>query len=253
MRLDHIALATRNASGPLQVLVSDLGGTVFSGGNAVGYRPMQVYLGDRAAGMKVELLEPWQVETNDFLERFLVRHGEGPHHLTFKVDDLVTSIERVEAAGLGLTGVDLSMPIWKEAFIAPRDAHGTVVQLAESSAPYDTPVEEYAHVTEHGVEGAPVWWSAPPPSGAPVTFLRRIVMTTPSIHDALTFFIGLLDGDHADSGDRWVEVTWPGDGRIRFEEDADRPPGIDRLELEGPGKPRELLIAGTPMIVRRTP
>jgi methylmalonyl-CoA/ethylmalonyl-CoA epimerase len=231
--------------------VTQLGGTVFGGGNALGYRPMQVYLGDGSAGMKVELLEPWEVDTNDFLERFLVRHGEGPHHLTFKVDDLVASIARVEAAGLAVTGVDLSMPIWKEAFIAPRDAQGTVVQLAESSAPYSTPVEEYAHVLAHGAEGAPVWWSAPPPSSAPVMFLRRIVMTTPSIHDALAFVIGLLDGQHADSGDRWVEVAWPGDGRIRFEEDAARPPGIDRLEFEGAGEPRELEVAGTMLIVRQ--
>jgi len=34
MRLDHIALATRDASGPLQILVSELGGMVFGGGNA---------------------------------------------------------------------------------------------------------------------------------------------------------------------------------------------------------------------------
>lgn len=252
MRLDHIALATRDSTGPLQVLVAELGGTVFGGGNAFGYRPMQVYLGDRAAGMKIELLEPWQVETNDFLERFLVRHGEGPHHITFKVDDLVASIARVEAAGRSVTGVDLSMPIWKEAFIAPRDAQGTVVQLAESSVPYGTPVEEYTHVLAHGAEGAPVWWSTPP-SSAPVTFLRRIVMTTPSLHDALAFYSGLLDGQHADSGDRWVELAWPGDGRIRFEEDVTRPPGVDRLELEGPGTSRELKIAGTTLIVHQAP
>lgn len=251
MRLDHIALATRDVTRPLEVLVTELGGTVFGGGMALGYRPMQVYLGDRAAGMKVELLEPFDIEANDFLERFIVRHGEGPHHLTFKVDDLVASIARVEAAGLALTGIDMSTPIWREAFIAPRDAQGTVVQLAESSAPYATPVEEYAHVREHGAEGAPVWWSAPPPSGAPVTYLRRIVMTTPSMHDALAFFVGLLDGEHVDSGDGWVELGWPGDGRIRFEEHVDRAPGIDRLELEGPGEPREIEIAGTRLIINR--
>ena len=35
--------------------------------------------------MTIELLEPWAVEQTDFLERFLARHGDGPHHLTFKV------------------------------------------------------------------------------------------------------------------------------------------------------------------------
>jgi catechol 2,3-dioxygenase-like lactoylglutathione lyase family enzyme len=253
MRLDHVALATRDATPSLQVLVGELGGTVFGGGNALGYRPMQVYLGDAAAGMKVELLEPWQTEANDFLERFIVRHGEGPHHLTFKVDDLAAAIARVEDAGVALTGVDLSMPIWKEAFIAPRDAHGTVVQLAESSQPYDTAVEEYAYVLAHGSEGVPAWWSAPPPSRGPVTFLRRVVMTTPALATARAFFTGLLDGTETDAGGGFVELTWPGGGCLRLEEHADRAPGVDRLELEGPGAPRELVLAGTRLLVRPAP
>src|SRR5262249_19769599 len=88
VRLDHVALPTRDAGAPLATLVGELGGTVLSGGLAVGYRPMQVHLGDARSGMKVELLEPWAVESNDFLDRFLTRHGDGPHHLTYKVDDL---------------------------------------------------------------------------------------------------------------------------------------------------------------------
>ena len=138
MRLDHVALATRAAGGPLATLVGDLGATVLWGGLAVGYRPMQVHLGNEHEGMKIELLEPWEVSSNDFLDRFLTRHGEGPHHLTFKVDDLVATLEEMSAQGLTPVGIDVSMPIWKEAFLQPREAHGTVVQLAESSTPHKT-------------------------------------------------------------------------------------------------------------------
>ena len=99
MDLDHVALATRDVRDALDILVGELGGTVLFGGHSIGFRPMQVRLGDATDGMNIELLEPWEPEKNDFLERFVTRHGAGPHHLTFKVDDLLAAMERVRAAG----------------------------------------------------------------------------------------------------------------------------------------------------------
>ncbi|MEX0665836.1 MAG: VOC family protein [Acidimicrobiia bacterium] len=245
MRLDHIALATRDAGEPLALFVGELGGTVLSGGLAIGYRPMQVHLGSAAAGMKVELLEPWRADENDFLERFLTRHGEGPHHLTFKVDDLEATLDRVSAAGLTPVGVDLSFPIWKEAFLQPREAHGTVVQLAESSSTEKTALEEYAAVERNGIQlMGDKWWPDPPTRAAATTFLRRVVMTSPSVPEALEFFVGLLDGTQHAQGEGWVELAWPGGSHIRLEQRADRPAGIERLEADGAGPPRELTVAG---------
>ena len=247
MYLDHIALATRDATGPLSVLVGELGATVLSGGLAIGYRPMQVFLGDDGDGMKVELLEPFAVEQNDFLDRFVAKHGEGPHHLTFKVDDLEVALERVQAAGITPVGVDLSMPIWREAFLQPRDAHGTVVQLASSTSPFKSPQEEHARVRELGVEATDIWWTVPDEKAAGVTYLRRIVMGTPSMPAALDFFAGLLEGERVDESEGWVELAWPGGGRLRLEP---RPTGgIDRLELEGPGTGRVLEVAGTRLVI----
>ena len=248
MRLDHVALATRDATPALAVLVGDLGATVMSGGLAVGYRPMQVFLGDAEEGMKVELLEPWLADQNDFLDRFITRHGEGPHHLTFKVDDIEATLERVEAAGITPVGVDLSMPMWREAFLQPRDAQGTVVQLASSTSPFKTPIEEYARVREYGVEGGEIWWNAPDQQAPDTTFLRRIVMGTPSMPDALDFFTGLLEGERVAAREGWVELAWPGGGHLRLEPSAEA--GITRLELEAPSAPaRTLEIAGTRFVV----
>lgn len=235
------------------MLVGELGGTVLSGGLAVGYRPMQVHLGDASAGMKVELLEPWRADENDFLDRFVMRHGEGPHHLTFKVDDLAETLEQVAAIGLVPVGVDLSYSIWKEAFLQPRDAHGTVVQLAESSSKEKSPLEEYALVAAHGVrlmegEGTEQWWPEPPTRAAHITLLRRIVMATPDLSATRGFFTEVLGGTEADRQDG-MELTWPGGGCIRLEARTDRPAGIDRLELEGPGPPRDFVTAGTRFVV----
>jgi catechol 2,3-dioxygenase-like lactoylglutathione lyase family enzyme len=210
---------------------------------------MQVYLGDAGSGMKLELLEPWDVDRNDFLERFLTRHGDGPHHLTFKVDDLAATLERVDDAGLHPVSVDLSDPMWREAFLQPRDAQGTVVQLAESSSPLKSALAEYAAVVETGATGEPVWWSEPAARAEEPTFLRRVVIAAPSVDAAAAFFGGLLAGETAGAGEGWVELAWPGGGRVRLEERPDRAPGIDRLELDGPGPAREVQVAGARLVV----
>jgi methylmalonyl-CoA/ethylmalonyl-CoA epimerase len=210
---------------------------------------MQAFLGDATGGMKVELLEPWEPERNDFLERFVARHGAGPHHLTFKVPDLAATIDGLRAAGHSPVGIDLTNAAWREAFLTPKEAHGTVVQLAESDAPLTSPLEEYRFAAEHGAGGDPVWWPEPPPRAAAPTFLRRVVLRTPSLPATLAFFAGLLHGETVATGRDWTELAWPGDGHLRIEARPGAAPGIDRLELEGGGPTRELTIAGTRFIV----
>jgi methylmalonyl-CoA/ethylmalonyl-CoA epimerase len=250
MKLDHVALATRDASGPLDVLAGELGGTILSGGHALGFRPMQVFLGDDTGGMKVELLEPWEPEQHDFLERFVLRHGAGPHHLTFKVADLEATIEHVRSSGYSPVGINLADPQWQEAFLPPKEAHGTVVQLAQSNATLATPIDEYRFAAEHGSGGDPVWWRAPAHRAETPTFLRRVVLRTPALPAALDFFAGLLQGEAVGAGDAWTELAWSTGGHVRLEEHAGATPGIDRLELEGPGEPRELTLAGTRLVIR---
>ena len=249
MHLDHVALATRDAGPALRVLVGELGAHILSGGHGVGFRPMQVFLGDRESGMKVELLEPWDFEQNDFLDRFLTRHGDGPHHLTFKVADLEATIERVRALGCTPVGIELSDPIWREAFLTPKEAHGTVVQLAESSSPYGSPLEEYAAYCEHGPGGEPMWWPQDIVRADSTGWLRRVVLATPTLGATSDFYTTVLDGTVEESDDRSVSLVWPGGGRIRLEERRDAEPGLDRLEVEGPGPERVLTVAGTRIAV----
>ncbi|MCZ7529989.1 MAG: VOC family protein [Acidimicrobiia bacterium] len=132
MKLDHVAIATPDARDLLVHLVGTLGGVVIGGDQGVGFRPMQIRVGDGERGMTVEILEPWRTSDNDFLERFLDSNGPGPHHLTFKVRDIDDTLALVRDAGYSPVGVNTSDPVWKEFFLHPREAHGTVVQLAES-------------------------------------------------------------------------------------------------------------------------
>jgi methylmalonyl-CoA/ethylmalonyl-CoA epimerase len=232
--LDHIALADTDTAPALRFLTGELGGTVIFGGQSIGFRPMQVWIGTQTGeGMPIELLEPWAVERNDFLARFVARHGAGPHHLTFKVADIVATLERVRAAGFHPVQVDLSDPEWKEAFLMPREAHGTVVQLAESHGHPATRAELLQYVAANGPNMHPRWWVDPLPPVNGHAVLRRVVLRTPNLASALSFFAGLLQGHVEKERDGSVDVVWPRGARIRLEEHADSAPGVDRLEVEG--------------------
>jgi methylmalonyl-CoA/ethylmalonyl-CoA epimerase len=249
--LDHVALATRDVADALDVLVGDLGGLVIFGGNNVGFRAMQVRLGDDArTGLHVELLEPWAVEDNDFLQRFMERHGGGAHHLTFKVDDIGRTLEALDAAGLQPVNVSLSDPNWKEAFLHPKDGHGTVVQFAESNG-FPSRAAMLDRVRAQGPEGHPRWWPDPPPRANRSPVLRRVVLRTPSLPDAAGLFTGVLGGRQVDAGEGWIELGWPGGGRVALEHRPGSDAAVDRLEVEvsGPGLLGEHHVAGTRIVI----
>jgi methylmalonyl-CoA/ethylmalonyl-CoA epimerase len=135
-QLDHVAVAVNSIKPALSLYRDALGGQYLMGGDAgESWRWLQIrYPG----GGKVELLEP---TGEGFLSRFLERHGEGLHHVTFKTDDIRAAITQVEGSGYELVDVNIDDPHWKEAFLRPSKAHGTLVQIAQSSAP-DEAVKE---------------------------------------------------------------------------------------------------------------
>ena len=53
--------------------------------------------------------------------------------MTFIVGDLRRAVERARAAGLRVVDEDYRDPRWQEAFISPRSAFGTIIQLAQTS------------------------------------------------------------------------------------------------------------------------
>lgn len=202
--LDHVAVAAESAFDAWPRYAGDLAGRWLAGGATLGFASAQVVY---ANGMKVEVLEPHMVESNDFLRRFLDHRGPGPHHMTFKVRDLAAALVTVEEAGYRPINVDLRDPMWKEAFIHPKDAPGVVVQLAQS-------------------EGE---WVSPAPDGFPrpardTAHLVHVTHAVADMKEGLRMFRDLLGGvetgEGADGTGRWVDLTWPGPGRVRLLEPA---------------------------------
>jgi methylmalonyl-CoA/ethylmalonyl-CoA epimerase len=66
------------------------------------------------------------------MHKFLRERGPGVHHLTFIVRNIEELVSKLKTEGYRIVGEDFSNPRWKEAFISPPSANGTVVQLAET-------------------------------------------------------------------------------------------------------------------------
>ena len=146
--VDHVAIAVRDVRRSIPFFTDALGASfLFSGERRdQGFRWAQFRF---PGGGKIELVTPLGPE--GFVWRFLERRGEGVHHVTLKVPDLQASIAHLEGLKIPLFNVSLDNPGWKEAFIHPRDANGTLVQLAQSAMSDDDVAAH--HLQPHTEDG----------------------------------------------------------------------------------------------------
>ena len=235
--LDHIAHAVPRWQDVWHRYATDLGAEWSSGGPGPGFAPGQLQFSN---GARVEMLMPWNVEVNDFLSRFLVTNGPGPHHLTFKVPDLADAIERVRAFGIEPVGIDFSHPEWLEAFIHPKQGTGVVVQLAEDHETWNGPApDDFPTERRQRPDG-----SGPVPPAS----LLRVCHVVADLDAALELFSGVLDGrvvnEGTSAGLHWVDLAWPSPMGIRLMATAARAPGASTgTWLEGrPGRVHHITL-----------
>jgi methylmalonyl-CoA/ethylmalonyl-CoA epimerase len=207
--LDHVAHAVPRWQDVWPRYAVELGAEWSSGGPGRGFAPGQLRFGN---GARIEILMPHDIESNDFLARFLDKHGSGPHHITFKVPDLELAIDTSRRAGYQPIGIDLTDPEWMEAFIHPKQATGVVVQLAQaphawtSPPPDDFPTER----RQRRDGGGPV----PPAS------LHRVVHAVADLGEGTALFVDLLGGKIVNQGtapgQHWIDLTWGGPLGVRL-------------------------------------
>jgi catechol 2,3-dioxygenase-like lactoylglutathione lyase family enzyme len=158
---------------------------------------------------------PHNVAENDFLERFIERNGPGAHHLTFAVPDLSGAMAHMEDAGFPILYSNVEDPAWREAFVHPRHACGTVLQLAQSAG-----------------------WDLSDVK-TPTADLPGVHLEVKDIERALTLYRDVLGGaEHTREAS--VLLSWPGTGSVALHERAEMPvPGrVARLEVSGEGAKR---------------
>jgi methylmalonyl-CoA/ethylmalonyl-CoA epimerase len=143
-QVDHVAVAVRSVAAALPLFVDALGGEfLFAGENSSqGFRWAQFRF---PHGGKIELVTP--IAGDGFVQRFLDTRGEGVHHVTFKTPDIARSVEHLRAKGVELMRVSTDHPRWKEAFIHPKNAHGVLIQIAQSAWSDEEAARH--HLTDH--------------------------------------------------------------------------------------------------------
>ena len=127
-RIDHLSIAVRDLEKARNFFLNVLGGReLFSAPAAPQkFRWTTIELGTSCF---IELIE--SLGEDGFLHRFLQSRGEGPHHITLQVDDIQDTCRVLQEKGVPTFGLAEPFPNWKEVFIHPRHAFGTLIQFAE--------------------------------------------------------------------------------------------------------------------------
>lgn len=128
-RFDHVSIAVRDIE-ISQTLVDLLGGTHIGGGlsHDGDFEWIQFDLPGQG---RLEMISPVVEDEDNFLNRYIAEHGEGLHHLTFKVQSIDAAVARARELGFTVVGFNDTNADWKEAFVHPASAHGVLIQLAE--------------------------------------------------------------------------------------------------------------------------
>jgi methylmalonyl-CoA epimerase len=129
VKVDHIGIAVKSLSDAVKVYQDAIGLEV-SGYDEVddqGVRVAMLTIGDS----RIELLEPTREDSP--IEKYMMKRGEGIHHIAVRVDDIEEALERLKASGVRL--ID-STPRrgahnTRVAFIHPSSTHGVLLELVE--------------------------------------------------------------------------------------------------------------------------
>ncbi|HEY5527632.1 MAG TPA: VOC family protein [Candidatus Anoxymicrobiaceae bacterium] len=134
-RIDHVGIAVRDKEKAARFLTEALGARKvldepweFRGQD---FNWAYFDVGDSG---RVELIS--SPDPANFINQFIDKRGEGLHHVTIQVEDLEEAVSSLRAMGIEPVDINTSDPTWKEAFIAPRDSFGVLIQLAEFDEGY---------------------------------------------------------------------------------------------------------------------
>jgi len=136
-KLDHVAFAVRDKKRGDDFLSNVLGAKEVMDMEWGGFRFTSYLMG--SASM-LELV--YADDPNHFVNRFIEKRGEGVHHLTIKVRNIEEMIEHLRSSKLNPFDIDTSNPLWKECYLHPKEALGTLIQFAEF------PQEEWVKIWE---------------------------------------------------------------------------------------------------------
>lgn len=128
-RIDHIGVAVEDIDAAI-ALYQDSLEMPLAHRETIESQGVEAVLLDVGEG-HVELLRPLGPETP--VGKFMAKSGPGLHHVAYAVDDIDTTLERLDAAGLRLIDREARVGIRgsRVAFLHPRSTGGVLTEIVE--------------------------------------------------------------------------------------------------------------------------
>ena len=131
--IDHVAIAVRDLDAAIAWYGSALGARVAHRERVESDQVEEALLS--VAESYIQLLTPTAEDSP--VAKFLDQKGEGVHHVGYRVPDCAAAMERMRAAGARL--IDSAPRPGSRgttvAFVHPRSAFGTLIELVQESGP----------------------------------------------------------------------------------------------------------------------
>lgn len=83
------------------------------------------------AGLKLEFIQSAPQPEDDFVARFLRKHGEGIHHMSVYLRDFDATLAKLRAGGVRVVDERTDRHGRRQFFVSPRSAFGTLIQVRE--------------------------------------------------------------------------------------------------------------------------
>ncbi|MFN8490221.1 MAG: methylmalonyl-CoA epimerase [Caldilineaceae bacterium] len=129
-RIDHVGIVVNSLDETLKTYCDQLGFTLLERITIPEQLVEAAFLD--AHNSTLELIAP--TDATSGTARFLQNRGEGTHHVCFEVDDIEAALAELRAQGLRLIDEKPRRgPHGLVAFVHPKAAHGTMIELLQKS------------------------------------------------------------------------------------------------------------------------
>ena len=127
-RMDHVGIVVNNLDESLKTYQDQLGFTLLERVLIPEQKVEAAFLD--AHNSTIELIAPTDTESGT--ARFLVKRGEGVHHICYEVADLAAALAQLKAEGVQLIDETPRRGVHGlVAFVHPKATHGMMIELLQ--------------------------------------------------------------------------------------------------------------------------
>jgi methylmalonyl-CoA/ethylmalonyl-CoA epimerase len=131
-KVDHIGIAVNSLKTSIPLYERLLGSQCYKTEQVSGEQVDTAFFLQN--GAKIELLE--SLDPNGVIAKFIVKKGEGLHHIAFEVPDIQAEMERLRNEGFTLLNEAPKLGADNKwvCFVHPKDANGVLIELCQTKA-----------------------------------------------------------------------------------------------------------------------